>query len=493
MKELFERAQSYGKKTAIVDPTGTFSYSDLVGAARSVAGELTGETQSLDGARVATMIEPSFAYVAVQWGVWLAGGIAVPLALTHPEAEIEYLLEDADVSIAVTSEEYRARVTKTMALRGGTALAAGELLAVSPKRAEQEWQQNAMLLYTSGTTGRSKGVVWRHDAIRCQAEVMSAAWQWQPADRALLVLPLHHVHGLINVVTTGLWNGATVEMHGRFDVDETWQRLRSGDLSVFMAVPTIYRRLLSTWDGFDDETRRDIRRAMSGMRLMVSGSAALPVATLEAWREASGHVLLERYGMTEIGMALSNSYAGQRIAGTVGRPLPTVETRVVDDSDEVVPEGTQGRLQVRGPSVFCEYWRRPAVTEESFVDGWFRTGDVVRVDDGVFRILGRESVDIIKTGAEKVSALEIEDGLREHSAVSDCAVVGLPDPDWGEVVAVALIPAAGTEPPNLKELRDWCRDKLAPEKLPRKLLVVEELPRNALGKVVKPLVKELFG
>jgi malonyl-CoA/methylmalonyl-CoA synthetase len=347
-----------------------------------------------------------------------------------------------------------------------------------------------MLLYTSGTTGRPKGVVWRHAAIQAQVEMMSAAWEWHPDDRALLVLPLHHVHGLINVTTTALWNGAIVEMQPGFDAAAVWRRLGSGEPTVFMAVPTIYRRLLSLRDELTASERAAQHSVLSAMRLMVSGSAALPVSTLEAWAAASGHVLLERYGMTEIGMALSNSYRGERIPGAVGRPLPTVEARVVDDADLIVPDGVAGRLQIRGPSVFASYWRRPDETAASFVDGWFRTGDSVVVSAGIYRILGRDSVDIIKTGAEKVSALEIEDVLRAYPGIVDCAVVGLPDDDWGEVVAVA-VDVTGP-PPTLEMIRRFARDHLAPEKLPRALLVVDELPRNALGKVLKPQVRLMF-
>lgn len=351
--------------------------------------------------------------------------------------------------------------------------------------------EDAMLLYTSGTTGGPKGVVWRHSAIAAQAEIMSTAWGWQPDDRALLVLPLHHVHGLINVVITALWNGATVELQPAFDAAATWERLRSGEVTVFMAVPTIYRRLLAVWHGFGAHERSSITAALAGMRLMVSGSAALPVATLEEWHAISGHVLLERYGMTEIGMALSNPYEGERMPGAVGRPLPSVEARVVDDAGAAVAEGTPGGLLIRGPSVFARYWRRPDETRASFVDGWFRTGDVVEVRQGIYRILGRESVDIIKTGGEKVSALEIEDVLRSHPQITDCAVVGVADPDWGERVVVAV--TAPGNAPSLDELRAFCRDKLAPAKIPRSMRVVSELPRNALGKVLKPHVKDLFG
>ena len=491
MIELIQRALNHRARIAVVDEAGSYTYGDLLVASESVAFGLLAGAPSLEGARVATMVPPGFEYVAVQWGIWLAGGIAVPLALTHPDAELSYVLDDAEVTAIVAASDYFERMSRLAARRRTRVLEAGVLLKTARAGpVESPPGEDALLLYTSGTTGRPKGVVWRHSAIQAQAEIMSTAWEWQADDRALLVLPLHHVHGLINVTTTALWNGAIVEMHSGFDTAEVWGRLGSGAPTVFMAVPTIYRRLLDLWDSFGAAQQDALRATLGGMRLMVSGSAALPVGTLEAWRAVSGHVLLERYGMTEIGMALSNSYRGERIPGAVGRPLPTVEARVVDDTDTEVHEGVAGLLQVRGPSVFRRYWQRPEETAASFADGWFRTGDSVVVSEGIYRILGRESVDIIKTGGEKVSALEIEDVLRGYPGLADCAVVGLPDPDWGERVGAAVIMAG--PPPTLQELLEFCRDRLAPEKLPRTLRVVDKLPRNALGKVLKPQVKELF-
>ncbi len=227
------------------------------------------------------------------------------------------------------------------------------------------------------------------------------------------------------------------------------------------------------------------------MRLMVSGSAALPVQTLERWREISGHTLLERYGMTEMGMALSNPLRGERRSGYVGVPLPGVEVRLVDDEGAPVEPGTPGEIEVRGANVFAEYWRRPEATAEAFRQGWFRTGDVAVVEDGYFRILGRKSVDIIKTGGYKVSALEIEETLRTHPDVAECAVVGVDDPDWGERICVAVEPREGTSL-ALDGLQGWARERLAPYKLPRDLRLVDALPRNAMGKITKADVARLF-
>jgi malonyl-CoA/methylmalonyl-CoA synthetase len=231
--------------------------------------------------------------------------------------------------------------------------------------------------------------------------------------------------------------------------------------------------------------------AAKKLRLMVSGSAALPAGTLEEWRRISGHTLLERYGMTEIGMALSNPLNGERRPGSVGLPLPGVEVRLVDDNNHVVAEGVPGEIQVRGKNVFREYWRRPQATREAFAEDWFKTGDVAICENNAYRILGRNSVDIIKTGGYKVSALEIEETLRAHEAIAQCAVVGVADEEWGERVCAAVILEA-EKSLDLETLRHWARQHLAVYKVPSRLLLVDELPANAMGKVTKKEVARLF-
>jgi malonyl-CoA/methylmalonyl-CoA synthetase len=258
-----------------------------------------------------------------------------------------------------------------------------------------------------------------------------------------------------------------------------------------MAVPTIYAKLLSVWDAAPAEVRAKWSAAAARLRLMVSGSAALPVSLLSRWHAATGHVLLERYGMTEIGMALSNPLDGERRPGFVGRRLPGVGVRLVDENGVEVREGTPGEAEVQGASVFLEYWAQPDATREAFRDGWFRTGDVAVVERGAYRILGRLSVDIIKTGGYKVSALEIEEVVREHPEVLECAVVGVPDEEWGERVAAAIVPASAPGP-TLEALRTWAASRLSTYKLPTRLRLLDELPRNAMGKVVKTRVRELF-
>ena len=349
-----------------------------------------------------------------------------------------------------------------------------------------------MMLYTSGTTGKPKGVVTTRGNIAAQVESLVEAWGWSADDRILHVLPLHHIHGIINALCCPMWVGASVEFlstaGAAFDARAVWERFEAKGITLFMAVPTIYAKLIREWENAPPERQRAWSEACAGLRLMVSGSAALPVATLERWREISGHTLLERYGMTEIGMALSNPLRGERVAGSVGTSLPGVEARLVDE-DGVV--GDEGEIQVRGENVFLEYWNRPDATATSFDGAWFKTGDIAVIEDGRYRILGRNSVDIIKTGGYKVSALEIENELRAHPLIDECAVVGVPDEEWGERVGAALVLKGGAAF-TLDELREWGKERLAVYKVPTRLLLVDELPRNAMGKVTKPEIVPLF-
>jgi malonyl-CoA/methylmalonyl-CoA synthetase len=328
-----------------------------------------------------------------------------------------------------------------------------------------------------------------HANIAAQIDALVEAWEWSPDDRILHVLPLHHVHGLVNVLLCALGAGAVCEFAHPFEAERVWDRISSGELTLFMAVPTIYAKLVSAFDDAAPETRQRWSDGARAMRLHVCGSAALPVPVLERWESITGQRLLERYGMTEIGMALSNPYRGERRAGFVGRPLPGVDVRRADESGGIVADHEQGEIEVRGPSVFQEYWNRPEETAASFRDGWFRTGDIAVVDDGDYRILGRSSVDIIKTGGYKVSALEIEDVLRTHADIRDCAVVGVADDEWGERVAVCVVCDA---PVELDALRQWGKQRLASYKLPSLLRTSQELPRNTMGKVQKRRVRQLF-
>ena len=349
-----------------------------------------------------------------------------------------------------------------------------------------------MIIYTSGTTSKPKGVVSTHLNIKAQISSMTEAWEWSREDSILNVLPLHHLHGILNIVLCSLWSGARCVMMNGFDPQGVWKKFEEKDLTLFMGVPTIYSKLIDCWE---DSSARDRKRMSEGLRrfrLMVCGSAALPVSVLRKWKEISGHVLLERYGMTEIGMALSNPYRGERLPGRVGFAMAGVEVGIFDERDRQLGEGSQGQIRVKGKSVFLEYWGEPQETESVFCDGWFKTGDIAFLErGGSYRILGRESVDIIKSGGYKISALEIEEVLRDHPFVEECAVVGIADPSWGERVGVALVLREGFSM-DLEELRDWASPKLARYKLPTRLLLLPSLPRNSMGKVTKNGIKQSF-
>ena len=498
---LIARAKTFPGKTAVVDEAGDWTYGELLAESAALALHLLDGALDLEEEPIAFMAPPGFAYVALQWGIWRAGGIAVPLCLSHPAPELAHVLDDAGIQRIFCTAELRARLT-SLAEEPSRSL---ETLEISPPGSSAQpvpesepnlpeigRHRRAGIIYTSGTTGKPKGVVSTHGNLEAQIEALVEAWRWTPDDHILNVLPLHHVHGIVNVLACALWSGAVWETLSRFDAEEVWRRIESRPLTLFMAVPTVYHRLIQAFDTFPTERQALLSEAARGLRLMVSGSAALPIPTLERWQEITGHVLLERYGMTEIGMALSNPYEGSRVPGHVGQPLPGVEIRRVDaDGSDVAQDVEEGELLVRGAAVFKEYWKRPQETLEAFSDGWFATGDVAVVEEGSYRLLGRSSVDILKTGGYKISALEIEAVLRQHPSVEDCAIVGLPDPQWGQLVACAAVPGEGSVP-SLEDLQSWARDRLAPYKVPRKLLWVEDLPRNALGKVVKPRVTDLF-
>jgi len=489
---LIERAVDSQDRVAISAAAGEFTYRQLLEASRIVASRLLAGASDLSRQRVAFLVPPTSEYVAVQWGIWRAGGVAVPLCLSHPEPELEYVIDDCQAQILVASPDLVARLAPIAARRGCRIWSTVELCeGPQGDLPEIGSQRPAMIVYTSGTTGGPKGVVTTHENIRAQIESLIEAWGWRADDRVLLVLPLHHVHGIINVLGSALWAGATCEMMLRFDAAEVWQRFLRKELSLFMAVPTIYARLAAAWKQADRGTRERWTDACRHLRLMVSGSAALPVRLFELWREISGHSLLERYGMTEIGMALSNPLEGDRIPGHVGVPLPGVRVRRVDPEGRTVDPGEPGEIEVQGRGVFAEYWGRPEETARSFREGWFKTGDVSVVEQGSYRILGRQSVDIIKTGGFKVSALEIEEVLRQHPLIRECAVVGVTDEEWGERVAAVAVVNVDADL-SLELLREWTKDRLAPYKAPSRLLILDELPRNPMGKVTKPELKRLF-
>ncbi len=491
---IIARAAARRDRTAIIEGGTRHTYGDLDNISAGIASHLIAtysqvrlqaDLADLNEARVAFLVPPGFNHIALQWGIWRAGGIAVPLPLSHPAAELEYLLRDSEASIVISDAQNAGAVAPIATSVDAPFLTTAELAHLShlshlSHPSHPSHPSRAMIVYTSGTTNRPKGVVTTHANITAQVESLVTAWEWTSADRTLLVLPLHHVHGIINVVCCALWSGAVLETHPKFDAEAAWERLASGDLTVFTAVPTIYHRLIQSWEAAPPEEQQRRSRGCRSLRLMMCGSAALPRTLLDKWKTITGHLLLERYGMTEVGMALANPLTGERRPGYVGQPLPGVSVRLVD-----------GELQLKGAGVFSEYWQRPEATRASFTDGWFHTGDIAAFEDGAYRLLGRSSVDIIKSGGDKISALEIEEVLRTHPAIGECAVVGVDDLEWGQRLccAVELRPGNGLE---INDLREWARTRLAPYKIPKDLICVDQLPRNAMGKVVKPEVTAFF-
>lgn len=491
---LIARTFDHASRKALIAPEGDFTYRDLLDVSARWAARLLSGASDLSEARVAFLTPPGVHYVAIQWGIWRAGGVAVPLCVQHPTPELDYVIHDSGASIVVAHPDFEDRVRPVVDGAGLRFIStSNELGSAHADLPEVEPSRRGMIVYTSGTTSRPKGVVTTHETITAQIESLIEAWGWSADDHILHILPLHHIHGIINVLCCALWSGAICEILPKFDAARVWDRFLDDDgANLFMAVPTVYSRLIAEWESASSDQQRAMREACNRFRLMVSGSAALPVPMLEKWREISGHTLLERYGMTEIGMGLSNPLAGNRRPGCVGLPLPGVEVRLRDEDGKPVPDGESGEIQVRGSTVFQEYWQRPDATKESFTrDGWFRTGDIALIDEGVYRILGRNSVDIIKTGGYKVSALEVEDVLRTHDAVTECAVVGVADPEWGERVAAAIVPVDGSDL-DLESLRAWGKQRLATYKVPSRLILLVELPRNPMGKVTKPAIVTLF-
>ena len=491
--QLIARARSHGDAVALRTADDEHSYRELLDRSTSLAGVLLEADADLSESRVAFLIPAGFDYVSVQWAAWRAGGVAVPLSLSATEPELEYTLTDSQGRCVVTTRELASKIEPlcsrlNLRLLILEEIGPGEvrpLPSVGPQR-------RAMILYTSGTTSTPKGVVTTHANIQAQIESLVEAWRWRPDDTIPLFLPLHHIHGIINIQSCALWTGATIEPFRHFDMTATLDRVAAGAYSVFMAVPTIYVKLIQTLESLSEEDRAPIATAFGRLRLVISGSAALPASVHEKWTALTGQKLLERYGMTEIGMALSNPYDGERRPGAVGQPLPFVNVQLKSEEGVLITaEGEPGEIQVRGPVVFREYWNRPEVTAESFDDGWFRTGDVAVIENGYYRIMGRQSVDIIKSGGYKLSALEIEAALLLHPAIRECAVVGVADDTWGEAVCAATVLEPGEEL-DLQSLREWSRDRLSAYRIPRRLLVVDSLPHNAMGKITKPAVRELF-
>jgi len=486
---------------AVEDEQTRRSFAELWDRAQRARGTLLlgheGKT-SLEGRAVAILVSPGATWLEAFFGVILAGGVALPLSPLYPPTELLWFGEDARAEMVIVSEDHQERAALLCAGRRvllASALAEGPRLEGDSALLEPD--DVALLLYTSGTTGKPKGAMITHANVDVQAAILREAWAFGPADRLLHALPLHHLHGLGISLLTTLLSGAAARMLPRFDARRVWEEFSgTNPPTVWMAVPTMYQKLFEAFDAADAETQARFTMGAKRLRLATSGSAALPVTLAERWRVLTGAIPLERFGMTEIGVGATNALeVAQRRPGSVGMPPRSVEARIVDEAGHELEAGP-GELWIRGPSVFRGYFGREQASRDAFAEGgWFKTGDVaVRSPDGFLRLLGRTSVDILKSGGYKLSALEIEEALRENPAVAEVAVVGLPDEAWGDRVCAVLVPKRGREAECAEEaIRLWSKERLAAYKVPRRIIVAASLPRNALGKVVKPeLIKSIL-
>lgn len=472
---------------AVIDDVERTTYPELIARARRVAATLSAE--GLAGQRVAMLVTQGSRWIESFFGIVLAGATAVPLSPLHPEAEHRWFVSTSRSQRIVTSRELeeRARVV-------GPVFRIEELRDSDAPLSEVALDDEdiALILYTSGTTGKPKGALITHGNLAALSQMLRDAWHWRADDVLLHCLPLHHLHGLGISLFVSLLAGGTTRMFDAFDAVRMWDGM--GESSVLMGVPTMHKKLIEGFDRADADTRTRWTENARHLRLVTSGSAALPVSLGERWRELTGKYPLERFGMTEIGVGASNPIDGERVPGSCGPVLPGMQLRIVNESGSDVAEGEPGEIWIQGPSVFSAYDDNAPATREAFTDGWFKSGDTATfLPGGYVKILGRTSVDILKSGGYKLSALEIEEVLREHEAIADVAVVGLPDETWGEVAVAAVIPRPGREA-ELEEstLRSWAKQRIASYKVPKRVFVLAELPRNAIGKVVKPELVKLL-
>jgi malonyl-CoA/methylmalonyl-CoA synthetase len=487
---FMQHAAQTPDKTVIAFAGKTYSYAWLRQRAEGFAGALSAWGIEL-GDRVALFLENCPDFLASYLGAWLAGGVVVLVNTQYRQVELRHILSDADVRLCVTDRERLPELERVRAdlphLEGivdvdsklDVFLATGWDFAPNLPRPDDL----AVIAYTSGTTGRSKGAMLLHRNLIANITSLREAWHWTADDHLLLTLPLFHAHGLMVGAHGTLTAGSTMTLHRRFDADTVYRELCTAPLTMFFGVPTMYIRLIAEAAAHPEMRPRSLR-------LYVSGSAPLSPQTFAEWRALTGQVILERYGMTETIMNTTNPYDGERRPGTVGMPFPRQEARVVDvRTREPLPDNATGEIEVRGPHVFAGYWERPDATAEAFdADGWFRTGDLGHRDaDGYYTISGRAK-ELIISGGYNIYPREVEEVLEQCPGVAEVAVVGLPDAEFGEQVAAVVVrhdPALAAD-----TLIAFCRDQLASYKKPRTVHFINTLPRNALGKVQKHLLRE---
>ncbi|MFF3397568.1 acyl-CoA synthetase [Streptomyces sp. NPDC002659] len=464
MSPLFPALAARSALPALRFGDRSLTHAELAAAAGSLAATLAGAR------RVAVWATPTPQTAVGVVAALLAGVPAVPLNPKTGERELAHILADSEPSLVLAEPGAELPAALGALPRRAVELTGPE----TPLPPEPSPEAPALIVYTSGTTGPPKGAVLPRRAITSTLDALEDAWQWTADDVLVHGLPLFHVHGLILGILGPLRRGGEVRHLGRFSTQGVARELASGATMLF-GVPTMYHRIAEELPG-----DAQLVKALAGARLLVSGSAALPVHDHERIAAATGRRVIERYGMTETLMSTSVRADGDPRPGTVGVPLKGVEFRLVDESDGI------GEIQVRGPNLFTEYLNRPDATEAAFDDGWFRTGDMASLDaDGHVRIVGRKATDLIKSGGYKIGAGEIENALLDHPGVREAAVTGEPDADLGERIVAWIVPADPTAPPAPEELSAHVAAQLAPHKRPRDVRFLHSLPRNDMGKIMK--------
>ena len=489
---LFPNDRAAGANCLIDRDGGTMSYADVLAFSARYAAALA-SLGVAPGDRVAAQVEKSVEALFLYLGCVRAGAVFLPLNPAYTPPAGAFFLTDAHPKLFIRAPEDSSEVSlagapvdiriETLGSGGAGSLPplAGRLSGMQAEVARSA-EDLAAILYTSGTTGRAKGAMLTHGNLRSNAEALIAAWRFSANDVLLHALPIFHVHGLFVATNVALAAGASMLFLEKFDAREILTRMAHA--TVLMGVPTFYTRLLDLPE-FD-------RAAAAHMRLFISGSAPLRPETHAAFRERSAHAILERYGMTETSMNTSNPYDGERVAGSVGQPLPGVEIRIVDtESGQRLPAGETGMIEIRGPNVFAGYWGMPEKTAEDFrADGFFVSGDLGRIDDrGYLWIVGRGK-DLVISGGFNVYPKEVELELDALPGVAESAVIGLPHPDFGEAVTAVVV--ANGAPPDEAEIVEALRRRLAPYKLPKRVIFVDELPRNAMAKVQKGVLRDAW-
>lgn len=462
LPQLFDLTLQTRRDRPALEWDRTYTFGEVDDRAARMAGVLASRGLRA-GDRLCVYLPNRIEYIDLFLAATRLGVIFVPINILYRDREIRHIVNDADPVAVVVSRESAEHIPEEPALwfieemQSEQAAPAAVLDGDTP----------AAIIYTSGTTGASKGAILTHNMLAVNAINIVICWQITSADRFLLTLPLFHVHGLGNGVCAWLLSGCLMRLEERFDQQRAAGQMTEFEPTLFFGVPTMYVRML----GFDEATAREIGRAM---RLFVSGSAPLPAQVLEDFRRLYGHTILERYGMSETLMNISNPYVGERRPGSVGLPLPGVSARIVQDE-----------LWLRGPNVFPGYWRKPEATAAAFQDGWFRTGDLAVCDaDGYYTLKGRRS-DLIISGGFNIYPREIEEFLGEQPGVGEAAVAGVPDPARGEIPVAYIVPNGDW---SADELARACRENLASFKVPKRFVEVDRIPRTALGKIQKHLL-----